>query len=147
VLRYRSIPDPPKYIDAIITYIQLYKKYFRRYLGLPRPRLLTHRAISEHPDPITGRYQVNLYEAYPYYVKPTKWKRWNPVAILRFLTGGDRPGDDPLKYKPDGYRIMDLGPEKYEGKGREWMEEDLRKGREVVPSGASCPFGFGTVNG
>jgi hypothetical protein len=92
---------------------------------------------------VTKRYSPGAYEAYPYYVKPTLWRRYNPVALLRWVSGGDRPGDKPEKYHPEGYKIEELGPPRWMGKGLDWMEADVKRGKEVVPGGGTCPFGFG----
>jgi hypothetical protein len=139
----RSVPTPPSSIERFVIYSRIFTKYFRLYLGLPRPSFLTHRAIPSHPDPVTKRYSPGAYEAYPYYVKPTLWRRYNPVALLRWVSGGDRPGDKPEKYHPEGYKIEELGPPRWMGKGLDWMEADVKRGKEVVPGGGTCPFGFG----
>ncbi len=129
-------------MTRLITWPRIATKLFRRHFGLPRPVLFTNRHVPEKPDAKTGRYGANLFGAYPFYVKPTLWRRWQPVAILRWAIGVDRPGDRPEKYHPEGYKIEELGPDRWKVQGDEWMQEDMGKGRTAVPSGGVCPFGF-----
>jgi len=137
-----SVPTPPKSVERLVIYSRIFTKYFRRYVGLPRPVFLTNRAVPEKPNPESDRYCPGAYEAYPYYVRPTFWKRFNPIALLRWASGGDRPGDKPEKYHPEGYKIEELGPPRWHGKGIEWMQGDVQKGKDAVPGGSTCPFGL-----
>ena len=42
-----------------------------RYLALPRPAFMKVRELSDTPDPKTGRYHTNTYQAHPFYSKRT----------------------------------------------------------------------------
>ncbi len=75
------------------------------------------------------------------YVKPTFWSRWGPEPLIKRLLKGPLPGDEGDKYQPGGYKVEEIGPLRYEGKGHEWMEKDYKKGEEVMPAG-KCPFGM-----
>lgn len=113
------------------------RKYFLRYVALPRPYFLRNDVFTHQPDE-NGRNYVKIWDAVPYYVKPTIWNRWGPAAWLKRLQGLPLPGDDGDKYSPQGYDTLDVGPRHFRGKGRAQMEEyrtqllEKRKGQ--------CPF-------
>ncbi|KUL87981.1 hypothetical protein ZTR_03962 [Talaromyces verruculosus] len=113
------------------------RKYFLRYVALPRPYFLRNDVFTHQPDE-NGRNYVKIWDAVPYYVKPTIWNRWGPAAWLKRLQGLPLPGDDGDKYFPQGYDTLDVGPRHFRGKGRAQMEEyrtqllEERKGQ--------CPF-------
>jgi hypothetical protein len=89
------------------------------------------------PDAKTGRYYLNTYQSYPYYVKPGFWNRWGPGGWFVWAAGGKVPGSDE-KFAPEGYVFSDVGPRGMKGKGEKEtriFEEKLRSER---PSG--CPF-------
>lgn len=48
------------------------------------------------------------------------------------------PGDEGGKYRPEGYVLEEIGPEKMEGKGKEWMDKDREWAKERLSEG--CPF-------
>jgi hypothetical protein len=116
------------------------RKYFLRYVALPRPSFWTKRTIAETPDS-SGHFHVSAdsstYRTHPFYIAPTFWTRWGPGALLRRLLGGSVPGDPA--FRPEGYKIEDIGPSAFEGKGVEWMERDAVMGAVVMPMG-KCPF-------
>ena len=47
-------------------------------------------------------------------------------------------GDNGDKYFPKGYKIVELGPKIFQGKGREEVKEGVEKLRRVRTGG--CPF-------
>jgi hypothetical protein len=62
------------------------------------------------------------------YVKPTFFTRNSPLAWFRWATGGPFP--DGKNYKPEGYKIFEVGPQKLENLGQEEceaMKEKLMK--------------------
>lgn len=85
-----------------------------------------------------GRNYLLIYEGAPFYVQPTIWNRWGPVAWFKWVLGQALPGDEGGKYYPQGYVTEDLGPKYFEGKGRKELEvikESLRSRRM-----GQCPF-------
>lgn len=54
------------------------------------------------------------------------------------MLGRPVPGDEGDKYYPHGYRIADVGPRYFEGKGTKALEETMEelKGRRT----GKCPF-------
>lgn len=55
--------------------------------------------------------------------------------------GRPLPGDEGEKYYPRGYLIEEVGPKRFEGKGK----EDVRRTRERLEGErkGQCPFAFG----
>ncbi|UJR21696.1 hypothetical protein I4U23_024773 [Adineta vaga] len=68
--------------------------------------------LNEH-----GRYQRTMYIFEPWYVKETWWNKL-------FSFGGHKPG---LEYRSNGFKVEELGPEKFAGKGIDIMEKDVEK--------------------
>ena len=85
-----------------------------------------------------GKNYLLMYEGIPFYVQPTIWNRWGPMAWFKWAIGQPLPGDEGDKYYPQGYFTPDLGPKYFEGKGRKELEvikESLRAQRT-----GQCPF-------
>jgi hypothetical protein len=78
------------------------------------------------------------YGNYPFYVKPTVWNRWGPVAWVLWAAGGKLPGDDPLEFRPQGYSFSDLGPENRIGQGKEHLKAEVERLSSKGMGG--CPF-------
>jgi hypothetical protein len=72
------------------------------------------------------------------YVKPTFLVRNSPLAWFRWAIGGPYP--DGKNYKPGGYKIFEIGPEKLEGHGLE--ECEATKDRLMNANRGACPFAF-----
>lgn len=73
---------------------------------------------------------------YVRYVKPTFLARNSPLAWFRRVIGVASP--DGEHYKPQGYKIFELGPEKMEKLGEEEciaMRDRLMEGNR-----STCPF-------
>lgn len=85
-------------------------------------------------DPQTGRFNFLRYTAHPWYIKPTLFARWGWQAWLLRLVGGAIPGDKT--YFPEGYRISELGPRVFVGKG----EEEMERTRREVGERRGCVF-------
>lgn len=95
------------------------------------------RLIDDNQD-AQGRRAFTRYDAYPFYVRPTLWNRWGPVAWTTWLQGLPLPGDDGDAYYPNGYSVPEVGPNMFVGKGAVAAEETkarLRKERT-----GRCPF-------
>lgn len=104
-------------------------KYLIRFLLNIRAFILLHCVLPRfYPDDYgqgptscpmnkNGRYQRTKYLFEPWYVRET-W--WNKI----FSFSGKKPG---YKYRSEGFKVEELGPEKLAGKGLEAMEQDAEK--------------------
>ncbi|KAI1137356.1 hypothetical protein F5Y05DRAFT_389076 [Hypoxylon sp. FL0543] len=127
----------PDVAAVAVTYSLIaIRRFVVRHLTLPR--FFEFKRLRD-PDPKTGRMMQHVpYGNFPFYVQPTLWNRWGPVAWAIWLYGGKVPGDEPEKYMPQGYLISDIGPQNRMGQGTEEVEAGARKIRN---SGwAGCPF-------
>lgn len=130
--------DPPAIYPKMIDTIFAVRRTLLRWVFPPRPWSLRYNPVSDHPDPKTGRLFINEYENQPWYVKPTFFTRNSPMAWFRWAIGGPYP--DGQRYKPEGYKIFEIGPQKLEGKGVEECEA-IRD--DLMASGrGGCPFAF-----
>ncbi|KAJ5120992.1 uncharacterized protein N7515_008953 [Penicillium bovifimosum] len=137
-LRTAMMMDPPPAIFRVLfTFIFKTRRLYLRYLALPRPNFMRMDVFTDKPNE-HGRNWVTIYEGAPYYVKPTIWNRWGPVAWFKWAVGQPLPGDDGDKYYPKGYRTQDLGPKYFEGKG--WKEVELIKETLRQQRTGQCPF-------
>ncbi|PYH54061.1 oleate hydratase [Aspergillus niger CBS 101883] len=129
---------PPVRYRRIFTGLVALRKYFLRYLHLPRPMILRQEVFSDTPNE-DGRYYVQIWKGMPYYVQPTMWNRWGPAAWLTWALGLPLPGDDGDTYYPRGFDVADLGPRQFEGRGRKSVGEYV----DVLEKEhkGQCPFG------
>lgn len=75
---------------------------------------------------------------FPWYVQPTVWRRWGPHAWMTWLAGGVLPGDD-IKYSPEGFKALQVGPDVFREKGSEEMAANLVQLRSSAAE-SRCPF-------
>ncbi|KAJ5717014.1 hypothetical protein N7488_002660 [Penicillium malachiteum] len=137
-LRKAMLYDPPSpFWSSVFSVLLTTRKLFTRYLMLPRPQFLKVNNISQQPDE-HNKFYLTSWEADPYYIKPTFWNRWGPMAWLTWALGHPLPGDEGDKYRPTGYHIQDIGPKFFEGKGQEAIEETMKE-LEITRTG-KCPF-------
>ncbi|KAH8699237.1 hypothetical protein BGW36DRAFT_340713 [Talaromyces proteolyticus] len=137
-LRNAMMYKPPHRIYKIIFSTMLaIRRAFLRHLALPRPFFMRYDVFTERPND-QGRNFLKIWDAFPYYVKPTLWNRWGIGAWGRRLTGLPLPGDDGDKYCPQGYQSWSVGPRVFEGKGVSQMEETMATLRRNRKGG--CPF-------
>ncbi|KAL4807880.1 streptococcal 67 kDa myosin-cross-reactive antigen like family-domain-containing protein [Aspergillus unguis] len=115
-------PRPSKPYRAFFKTFMAFRKFFLRHLALPRSHFNRIDIFTDEPNEF-GRYYINVYEAVPYYVKPTLWNRWGPGAWVSWAMGMPLPGDEDDKYYPRGFDAEDLGPKYFEGKGRKTVGE------------------------
>lgn len=120
-----------------MSFVFTVRKYLLRYFFLPRPSIFRVNALEE-PDP-DGRRSLSLWEAAPYYVKPTLWRRWGIQAWVSRALGTPIPGDEGAKYYPDGYKLLEVGPKIFLGKGEESAKETVYGLAKTRTGG--CPFG------
>jgi hypothetical protein len=96
------------------------RKYFIHHFCLPRRKTVRWT----EPDPETGRINFCRYIAHPWYVSLSQSLRWGWKAWGLWLVGVILPGD--LIYFPGGYRIRELGPTAFVGKGKDDMDTTSR---------------------
>ncbi|KAF9890271.1 hypothetical protein FE257_006185 [Aspergillus nanangensis] len=137
-LRKAMLYDAPSASSArFFSFLMEARRFALRYLALPRPYFLRFTNFTEEENE-DGRIFITQWDAAPYYVKPTFWNRWGPVAWLTWVMGRPLPGDDGSKYYPQGYYIPDVGPKYFEGKGRKPLEKTMEELK--VSRTGGCPF-------
>ena len=125
----------------IVNGILTLRRYFVKYLTLPRPEMLRKQYISSSPPSSTGRYNAVDYISDPWYVRPSFGRRWGPWAWLARLLGYKLPGDDGNKFEPEGYLIHEVGPANLKGRGIiEMKGTEARLSHQGI---GGCPFAFG----
>lgn len=130
--------DPPSQLYSVLfSSLLSIRRFFLRYLSLPRPDFLAYSSFTKDVDE-NDRVFITKWEGAPYYVKPTIWNRWGPGAWLTWLLGRPVPGDEGTKYYPQGYFIPDVGPKYFEGKGRTSLEKTMEEFKTTRTGG--CPF-------
>ncbi|KAL8849649.1 MAG: hypothetical protein Q9221_005416 [Calogaya cf. arnoldii] len=128
---------PSQFYFILMSSVFTVRKYLLRYFFLPRPYIFRVNALEERgPD---GRRSLSLWEAAPYYVKPTIWRRWGPGAWVSRLMGLPVPGDEGAKYYPEGYKFPEVGPKVFLGKGEESAKVTVHDLAQIRTGG--CPFG------
>ncbi|KAF2463132.1 uncharacterized protein BDR25DRAFT_298370 [Lindgomyces ingoldianus] len=130
--------DPPSFYPSLVSLTLTTRKLFIHYLLPPRPYSMRFKTITDDPDPNTGRYHQIIYEAEPWYVPATLSYRFNLAAWTRWALG--RPFPDGKNFKPQGYHIFELGPEKLESKGQD--ECKATRERLMASGRGGCPFSF-----
>ncbi|KAE8404993.1 67 kDa myosin-cross-reactive antigen family protein [Aspergillus pseudonomiae] len=108
---------PARLYYAIFFSLVAIRRFYLRYLSLPRPRFLRLDVFSDGSNE-HGRHYVSTWSGAPYYVKPTLSNRWGLSAWFMRLLGLPLPGDEGEKYYPKGFDTAELGPKYFEGKGR-----------------------------
>ncbi|PBP24545.1 hypothetical protein BUE80_DR004567 [Diplocarpon rosae] len=134
-------PTPPAKYFQIANAVFGMRRFFLEYLSLPRPGFMRVRELSDTPDPKTGRYHTNRYQAHPFYNKPTFLNRWGPEGWFVWAFGGDVPGSKGDLYLPEGYKFEEIGPRSLRNRGAEEMKAWEDTLTEERPAG--CPFAFG----
>jgi hypothetical protein len=130
--------DPSPFYSYLIFSALKFRKFLLSWFIPPRPYSMRFNSLSEDPDPKTGRYYQTVYQSEPWYVQPTFFTRYSIDSWVRWATG--RPYPDGKNFKPEGYRIFEVGPKKQEGRG----EKDCEATRDRLMDGrrGGCPFGF-----
>ena len=81
---------------------------------------------------------MKYYGAHPFYVKPTILNRWGFEAWMNWAIGIPLPGDGGGLYHPEGYKIDEVGPEGFLGKGAK--ESQKTQERLLKERTGGCPF-------
>jgi hypothetical protein len=129
--------SPPAWLATAVTGSLRLRRLVLRYAALPRPWVLRNRKVSDDVG-AGGRVQLCEYQAEPYYVAPTLWNRWGPLAWVKRISGLPVPGDKPGEYKPGGFLTGEVGPKGKERAGKKEHE----KGMDVLmgQGRGGCPF-------
>lgn len=110
-----------------------FRRFFLRYFALPRLTSLKNLSEDETPE---GRRHVQVWGIQPFYVKSTFWSRWGPSGLFQLLIGAPRPGDEGM-YE-EGYLRSNVGPKRFEGRGRDDFEKEKKVVSGIRTNG--CPF-------
>lgn len=129
---------PSKVFFILVSALFTVRKFFVRYFMFPRPQFLRVHKTTYEPSQ-AGTYHFTTYEAHPWYVKPSLWNRYGPMVWMTWILGLPVPGDEGDRYRPNGYKIPDIGPDFMRGKGVDFMTASKEK--LVGERQRRCPFG------
>lgn len=132
-----GLPHPSPTIERFTAVLVEMRRFYLRYLSLPRSRFNPINVGFPPADPKTGRMHRTIFKDRPIYVQPTFWNRWGPGAMMTRLKGKEVPGDPGLC--GEGYLWEEVGPRRVFGKGAETMAKMEEEIRQVRTGG--CPFG------
>lgn len=136
--------------QSFLCFLLAVRKYFVRHLMLPRYSTL--QVFGE--ENAVGYRPMMFWEIEPWYVASSKNCSWLYSAYTR-LFGLPMVGD--AKFKPEGYKLQEIGPKHHEGKGGEEVMSFV-KGNEAcafttfgqfsntVYRRGACPMNFGEVS-
>lgn len=132
VRRTMAVPDPPAWIESLVSFGFKIRAFTIRYLHLPKLRSIQQSTMGAN-----GRINRNLWLFEPWYVKETFWTR----CRRRLGLSGLHPG---AEYKSEGYLPEELGPREYEQTSKLAVHEQAREMRIYVQQGGGevlgCPF-------
>jgi len=122
------------------------RKYFVRHLMLPRTSTL--QVFGEENE--DGYRPMMFWEIEPWYVASSKSCSWMHSAYTRFF-GLPVAGD--AKFRPEGYKLQEIGPKHLEGKGGEDVLSFVRNNEarafttfgqfdNTVYTRSACPMNF-----
>jgi len=129
---------PPSLYPKLVKVVFGVRRFILRNLMPPRPDALRVKFFTDEKDPKTGKYHMTVYQSEPWYVKPSFAARNSPWAWLRWAVG--KPYPNGKDYRPQGYSIFEVGPEKLVGKGIE--ECEATKNQLMKSDRGRCPFAF-----
>ncbi|CAN8098154.1 unnamed protein product [Discula destructiva] len=113
---------PSSSIHTLLTFMLGVRKHFVRHLMLPRYSTL--QVFGE--ENVAGCRPMLFWEIEPWYVPSLKSTSWLYTAYVRFF-GLPLAGD--TKFRPEGYRLQEIGPKHFEGKGGEEVLSFVKKGK------------------
>ncbi|KAL6708922.1 hypothetical protein ACN47E_002329 [Coniothyrium glycines] len=122
--RAMCMPKPSSLTVALIRGLIRTRKFFIRYLALPRSPRSSKIYIASAPlAPHLNRYPALRYRAFPWYIPSTASSRWKA-----WLRGHPQPGPE---FRDRGYAILELGPDELQGKGDAEMADMIRLTRDA----------------
>ncbi|OBT48208.1 hypothetical protein VE00_00979 [Pseudogymnoascus sp. WSF 3629] len=134
---------PGPILKPILAAVTSSRKFTLSHLHLPRPSFRAVKLVDDDPNPLSGLYNFNHNNFQPWYVKPSFWAKWSPLAIFVRSLGGRAPGTGGDRYHPSGYDLKTIGPKPQEGKGLDEMKVMVEfMGSRGIPG---CPFHNGTM--
>lgn len=134
---------PGPILKLFLAVVTNSRKFALRHLHLPRSSSGAVKLVDDDPNPLSGLYNFNHKNFQPWYVKPSFWATWSPIAILIRSLGGRAPGTGGDRYHPSGYDLKTIGPKPQEGKGLDEMKVMVEfMGSRGIPG---CPFHNGTM--
>ena len=131
-------PEPSAIYHVTINGLLAVRRLMLRHFALPRPEFLRKQYIPLAADSETRRFNSIEYLSFPWYVKPTMWRRWGPRSWISRLAGRKLPGDDGNIYLPDGWIFPELGPLALKNNGIKEMDED--RAQMLKGNRGGCPF-------
>jgi hypothetical protein len=100
------------FVWSVLNFGLVVRKYFVRHLMLPRYSTL--QVFGEANQ--AGYRPMLFWEIEPWYVASSKSCSWLYAAYTRFF---GLPIASDAKFKPEGYKLQEIGPKHLEGKGGE----------------------------
>jgi hypothetical protein len=120
-----STPRPsngPGYIQSFLCFVLAIRKQIVRHLMLPRYSTL--QVFGE--ENAAGYRQMAFWEIQPWYVASSKSYNWFYSAYTRFF---QLPAAGNVKFRPEGYKLQEIGPSHYEGKGGQEVMSFVKQSR------------------
>lgn len=112
--------EAPSWMKTFTKTVFGVRAFLLRNFALPRIFPDYGGQCTETSPNECGRYNRSGYVFEPWYVKETTFKQWCPFIQKR-------PGPE---YRSQGFKIDEVGPEKFAGKGVDAMEKDAEKMKE-----------------
>lgn len=103
---------PTSVFTSFLTFLLALRKNFVRYFMLPRYSTLQ---VFGKED-MAGYRSMSFWEIEPWYIPSSKSCSWLYLAYVRVF-GLPMAGDE--KFRPEGYKLHEIGPKHFEGKGGE----------------------------
>lgn len=112
---------PTSFVHTSLVVVLAVRRCFVRHLMLPRYSTL--QVFGE--EDAAGYRAMLFWEIEPWYVASSKSGSWLYKAYTRFF-GLPMAGD--TQFKPQGYRLQEVGPKHFEGKGGEEVMSFVKQG-------------------
>jgi hypothetical protein len=139
-------PRSTSVVRAVLDFGLAARKYFVRYFMLPRYSTL--QVFGE--ENAAGLRPMLFWEIEPWYVASSKSCSWLNLAYIRIF---GLPEAGNTKFRPEGYKLQEIGPKHLEGKGGEEVMSFVKQneacsfttfgqfGNKIYTRGG-CPMNF-----
>jgi hypothetical protein len=139
-------PRSTSVVRAVLDFGLAARKYFVRYFMLPRYSTL--QVFGE--ENAAGLRPMLFWEIEPWYVASSKSCSWLNLAYTRIF---GLPEAGNAKFRPEGYKLQEIGPKHLEGKGGEEVMSFVKQneacsfttfgqfGNKIYTRGG-CPMNF-----